>query len=225
LLPVPRRQKNYFKQHLFIGRQDTQWFLNKQSHLACFAPGTLLLGSKFLDQPSLRTFALALLEGCRHSYASSPSHIGPEAWSWIPKYGFDDPVHQARTDRHREELAKTGIWMMDPVYKLRPEYIESLFYAWRITGDPRYRAWAWEMWVALEKHCKSNYGYAGLRDVAKVNPDQWSGDQEAKWIDEQQSFFGAETLKYMWLVFADVKVADLDQWVFSTEGHLFRMIR
>ncbi|KAF2201060.1 seven-hairpin glycosidase [Delitschia confertaspora ATCC 74209] len=212
--------EQHMTQHLFIAKQDAQWLINKQGHLACFAPGTLLLGSKYLDQRYLRTFALALLEGCHHAYTSSPSKIGPEAWSWLPKFGYGDAVHQPFTERSQRELATTGIWMTDPHYKLRPEYVESLFYAWRITGDLRYRDWAWEMWVAIEKYCKTDYGFAGLRDVGKV--EEMGGH---RWIDEQQSFWGAETLKYMWLVFSDTKVADLDQWVFSTEGHLFRMIR
>jgi mannosyl-oligosaccharide alpha-1,2-mannosidase len=41
----------------------------------------------------------------------------------------------------------------------------------------------------------------------------------------QESFWAAETLKYLWLTFSDVEVASLDSWVFSTEGHPFRMIR
>lgn len=45
------------------------------------------------------------------------------------------------------------------------------------------------------------------------------------WIDEQESFFAAETLKYLWLIFQRHEVASLDSWVYSTEGHLFRMIR
>ncbi|KAF2188689.1 glycoside hydrolase family 47 protein [Zopfia rhizophila CBS 207.26] len=216
---------NHTAQHLFIAKQDAQWFLNKQSHLACFAPGTILLGSKFYDQIYLRTFALALLEGCHHTYTSTPSKIGPEAWSWIPKFGYDDPVFQPSTSRQRKEWMATGHWSTDTRYKGRPEYVESLFYAWRITGEIRYRDWAWEAWQGMEKHCKTKFGFAQLRDVWRVKPEEWSGDGEDRWIDMQESFWAAETLKYLYLTFADKEVANLDRWVFSTEGHLFRMIR
>jgi len=208
-------------QHLFIGRQDDAIYQNKQGHLACFAPGTILLASQAYSQPSLRTFALALLEGCHHAYASTPSKIGPETWSWIPKFSYDRPHLLPQTEQQRRQAAETGIWSAEPQYQGRPEYVESLFYAWRITGEQRYREWAWEAFTAMDQHCKAPHGYAQLADVYTVD----SGADGANWIDMQESFWAAETLKYLWLTFADVDVASLDTWVFSTEGHPLRMIR
>ncbi|KAF2704311.1 glycoside hydrolase family 47 protein [Pleomassaria siparia CBS 279.74] len=212
-------------QHLYIGRQDAEWYLNRQGHLACFAPGTILLGSKFYNEPYLRTFALALLEGCHHTYASTPSKIGPESWSWIPKFGFDDPIYAPNTDRQMNEWKTHGFWSTDAKFKGRPEYVESLFYAWRIAGEPRYREWAWEAFSAMEKHCKAPYGYAQLADVFQPTAKEWGSNGEDRWIDAQESFWAAETLKYLYLTFSNADTASLDRWVFSTEGHLFRMIR
>jgi mannosyl-oligosaccharide alpha-1,2-mannosidase len=216
---------DHVMQHLFIGRRDGTRYLNRQSHLACFAPGTLLLASKFYDVDALRTFGLALLEGCHHTYNSTPSGIGPETWSWIPKFGYAAPIYTADTARQKQEWKESGFWSVDARYKGRPEYIESLFYAWRITGEVRFREWAWDAFEAIEQHCKASYGYAQLADVYKVKPEHWDGDGTKRWIDEQESFWAAETLKYLWLTFSDVNVASLDRWVFSTEGHPFRMIR
>ncbi|KAF2731635.1 mannosyl-oligosaccharide alpha-1,2-mannosidase-like protein [Polyplosphaeria fusca] len=212
-------------QHLFIGRQDQKWYQNRQGHLACFAPGTILLGAKYLEQPYLQTFAQALLEGCHHTYTSTPSKMGPETWSWIPKFGFDTPVYEPQSDRQVQEWKKYGFWASDPQYKGRPEYVESVFYAWRITGEQRYREWAWEAFQGMERHCKAPYGYAQLTDVFHPLLAEWAENEEGRWIDMQESFWAAETLKYLWLTFADVSLANLDRWVFSTEGHLFRMIR
>jgi mannosyl-oligosaccharide alpha-1,2-mannosidase len=208
----------HIMQHLFIGRQDDKQYENTQGHLACFAPGTILLSSKYYDQPYLRTFALALLEGCRHVYTSTPTKIGPETWSWTPKFSYDEPLYAPTTQRQRQEWEKSGFWSTEASYKGRPEYVESLFYAWRITGEQRYRDWAWEAFAAMEKHCKAPYGYAQLADVYQT-------EGEGKWIDMQESFWAAETLKYLWLTFGDVESVSLDDWVFSTEGHVFRMIR
>ncbi|ORY11340.1 mannosyl-oligosaccharide alpha-1,2-mannosidase-like protein [Clohesyomyces aquaticus] len=216
---------NHAMQHLFLGRQSDPWYLNRQSHLSCFAPGTILLGSQYYDDKYLRTFALALLEGCRHTYVSTPSHIGPESWSWIPKFGFDDPVYAPATPRQLSEWETSGFWSTDAKYRGRPEYLESLFYAWRITGEARYRDWAWEAWVALEKHTKAEFGFAELRDVYRVKEEEWSGDGKGRWVDRQESYWVAETIKYAWLTMTGVEVASLDSWVFSTEGHVFRMIR
>jgi mannosyl-oligosaccharide alpha-1,2-mannosidase len=215
----------HLTQHLFIGRQDGRWFLNRQGHLACFAPGTILLGATLYEEPALRTFALALLEGCHHAYSSTPSGIGPESWSWTPKFGSESPVYTPQTERQERELSDYGFWASDPRYKGRPEYMESLFYAYRITGQQRYRDWAWEAFSAMEKWCKAPFGYAQLADVFRPRPEEWPGKGEARWIDQQESFWAAETLKYAYLVFSDVDVGNLDAWVFSTEGHLFRMIR
>lgn len=210
---------NHLTQHLFIGRQNDQQYENQQGHLACFAPGTILLASQYYDLPQFRTFALALLEGCRHTYASTPTHIGPETWSWIPKFSYDDPLFVPDTPRRKQQALDTGIWALDPAYKGRPEYIESLFYAWRITGQQRYRDWAWDAFTAMQKHCQAPFGYAQLKDVYDDT------GKEANWVDMQESFWAAETLKYLWLTFADVETASLDSWVFTTEGHPLRMIR
>ncbi|KAF2637587.1 mannosyl-oligosaccharide alpha-1,2-mannosidase-like protein [Massarina eburnea CBS 473.64] len=222
---APPPPPGYAMQHLFIGRSNDDWYENRQSHLACFAPGTILLASKFYNLPEFRTYALALLEGCHHTYTSTPSKIGPESWSWIPKFGFEDPVYLPTTTREKAERKASGFWSADPGYKGRPEYVESLFYAYRITGETRFREWAWEAFEAIEKHCKAPYGYAQLSDVYRVNKAEWPSDGGGRWKDVQESFWAAETLKYLWLTFADVDVANLDRWVFTTEAHPLRMMR
>lgn len=48
-----------------------------------------------------------------------------------------------------------------------------------------------------------------------VNTDKPAKD------DTQQSFFLAETLKYLYLLFSDDDVIPLDKYVFNTEAHPF----
>jgi mannosyl-oligosaccharide alpha-1,2-mannosidase len=95
-------------------------------------------------------------------------------------------------------------------YLLRPEVVETYFYMWRITHDQKYRDWAWEATQALEKHCRTDDGYSGIKDVYSPIPAK---------DDVQQSFFLAETLKYLYLIFSDDSVLSLDKWVFNTEAH------
>lgn len=52
--------------------------------------------------------------------------------------------------------------------------------------------------------------YCGLKDVF-ADP--------LKQDDVQQSFFLAETLKYLYLIFCDDDVLSLDLWVLNTEAH------
>lgn len=39
-----------------------------------------------------------------------------------------------------------------------------------------------------------------------------------------QSFFLAETLKYLYLLFSPPSVISLDEWVFNTEAHPIRIV-
>jgi mannosyl-oligosaccharide alpha-1,2-mannosidase len=185
------------------------------SHLACFAPGNLLLGGRHLLRSDLVTLGQALLEGCRHVYKSSPIGLGPEAFSWEPAAGSQNATFGPVTEQQHKELQNYGFWVADPRYKLRPEYAESLFYAFRITGEKRYRDWAWDLFNALETHCKTGFGYAGIEDVRVEK-------SEVGWIDHTESYWAAETLKYLYLIFESVGTISLDDWIFTTEGHLIK---
>lgn len=97
-------------------------------------------------------------------------------------------------------------------YILRPEVIEGWFYMWRLTKDPKYRQWAWDAVEAIEKHCAvpGGYGYSGISNV---------DSNETTQDDVQQSFWLAETLKYLYLIFSNDDLVSLDTWVFNTEAH------
>jgi len=41
----------------------------------------------------------------------------------------------------------------------------------------------------------------------------------SNWSDGQESFFFAETLKYLYLIFSPMDVLPLDRYVFNTEAH------
>ncbi|KAF1983311.1 glycoside hydrolase family 47 protein [Aulographum hederae CBS 113979] len=208
--------ENHMMQHLYLGQvHENGEYLNKMGHLACFAPGNLMYGGSHLKRPDLIHLGQALLESCHHLYSSSPNGIGPETFHWVPSTLGQKSHFKPSSPRQEYELSHYGFFVADPKYKLRPEYVESLFYAWRITGEERYREWAWDAFMAFERACKTPYGYAMVKDVMEQPED-------LELLDESESFWGAETLKYLYLIFADVDVMSLEEWVFSTEGHPFR---
>jgi mannosyl-oligosaccharide alpha-1,2-mannosidase len=207
--------QQHIMSHIYMGKWSGPWYLNEMSHLACFAPGNLMLGGRHLLRSDLVILGQALLEGCRHVYKSSPLGLGPEVFSWEPTPGSRNATFHPITQRQSNELQKHGFWVGDSRYKLRPEYAESLYYAFRITGDKRYREWAWDMFNALETHCKTVFGYAGIQDVM-TEKDQVS------LIDHTESYWAAETLKYLYLIFENVGTISLDDWIFTTEGHLIK---
>ena len=94
-----------------------------------------------------------------------------------------------------------------PHYLLRPETVESFFILYQLTGDPVYREWGWEVFQAIERYCKTTAGYGSLRDVQ-------STDAEPQ--NKMESFFLAETLKYLYLLFdADTEVDVLNKVGFT----------
>ena len=102
-----------------------------------------------------------------------------------------------------------------PFYILRPETAESLFIMHQLTKDPIYREWAWEIWQAIDKHCRKPVGYGALQNVNNAN----SGTD-----DRMESFFFAETLKYLYLVQDPDNIIDLTKYVFNTEAHPMKIL-
>jgi len=99
----------------------------------------------------------------------------------------------------------------DARYILRPETIESLFIAFRLTGDMRYRQYGWNIFQSIQKHCRvETGGYAGV-----INVDEAPAQKE----DKMETFFMSETLKYLYLLFTDFDVLPLNEYVFNTEAH------
>jgi mannosidase alpha-like ER degradation enhancer 2 len=96
-------------------------------------------------------------------------------------------------------------------YPLQPEIIESAYYLHRFTNDPRYLDMGHTFFDSLVKYCRTDIAYAALSNV----------ETKAK-RDEMESFFLAETLKYLYLLFAPPQALDLTQVVFNTEAHPIR---
>ncbi|KAI9094578.1 glycoside hydrolase [Phlyctochytrium arcticum] len=114
-----------------------------------------------------------------------------------------------------ESMDGSNLNGIDSRYILRPETTESIFYMWRFTHDPIYREMGWAMVQSLNTYARLENGFAGLRNV---------NDKTRKGGDDlQQSFFMAETLKYLYLLFESDDVIPLEAYVFNTEAHPLSM--
>ena len=96
-------------------------------------------------------------------------------------------------------------------YPLRPEIVESTYYLYQATKDPKYLAMGKQMFDDLVKHCRTDVAYAGLKSV-----------ETKEKTDYMHSFVFAETFKYFYLLFAPEKTLDIDKVVFNTEAHPIR---
>ncbi|KAK7049278.1 mannosyl-oligosaccharide alpha-1,2-mannosidase [Paramarasmius palmivorus] len=194
---------------------------NRQEHLVCFLAGSLMLGattsgalSQKVSVPPLPEeltpqgrrdwqTGVELLETCMRTHETATG-LSPE----IVTFGMD-PDGSDR-DWYIQD-SKGGTPVYDARYMLRPETVESLFIAFRLTGDPRYRDYAWNIFSAIEKHCRFSEG--GYLTVLHVD------QTPVQHFDQMETFIMSETLKYLYLIFGDSSVLPLNEVVFNTEAH------
>lgn len=93
-------------------------------------------------------------------------------------------------------------------YALRPEIIESAFYLYRFTNDPQYLEMGDTFLKDLVKYCRTEVAYAALKNVGRKIKR-----------DDMESFFLAETMKYLYLLFAPPETLGLKTHIFNTEAH------
>lgn len=178
---------------------------HKMDHLACFVPGMLALSSTIAPTQGLRSkhvsLAKRLMRTCMRMYTVNPTGLAAE----ISR--FDPNQHGDQGGPRPDHNSKHSL--------LRPETTESLFILYRVTGDALYRDWGWRIFSALENHARlrpdQGAGYSSVRDV--------TAGHGVSHCDGMDSFFLAETLKYLYLLFSDASFLPLDQWVFNTEAH------
>ncbi len=114
-------------------------------------------------------------------------------------------------DIEPEALDYTTMKVTDKRYILRPEIIESAYYLFQYTGDSAYRKMGETFYHSFEKYCKVDAGYTSLEDVTTKEKG-----------DRMHSFFFAETLKYLYLLFVPNDALRFDRFIFNTEAHPFR---
>ena len=110
-----------------------------------------------------------------------------------------------------ETLDYTTMKAVASGYQLRPEIIESAYYLAFYTKDSRYQEMGSTFLLSLVRYCKTDAGFAALSNV----------ETKAK-KDSMESYFLAETLKYLYLLFAPRETLDLNKVVFNTEAHPLR---
>ncbi|KAF9940019.1 mannosyl-oligosaccharide alpha-1,2-mannosidase [Mortierella alpina] len=213
------------KRLLFVGEIFTYAPANlspKMDHLVCFLGGTMALSStegRSLEENFPRSgfsqlqeadFRMGeeLTEACYEMYNQTETGLAPEIVYWVHK------KEQIEQKSEPEYMPGSDFIVnnRDGHNWLRPETIESLFYMWRFTGDEKYREWGWKIFEAIEKYSKvETGGYSSIHDIRRKDNIQFS--------DKMETFFLAETLKYLYLLFGPNDVFPLDKYVFNTEAH------
>lgn len=215
---------------------------NKMDHLVCFLPGTLALGyyhfsplaadyrlKYALETPKFKLnsrydnhidMAKALVRTCYHMYSDMGTGLSPEIAIFVHNEQ-DSPMLENQQELRAQSSATHNI--------LRPEFVESLFYLYHITGLPKYRTQATQVFQSFEKYSRIQTGYSPVSDVRQKPP----ADADLDLLlhnhapDRMESFWLSETLKYFYLIFCDDKRmigTILNKYVFNTEAHLLPIL-
>jgi hypothetical protein len=191
-------------------------FSPKMDHLVCFYGGLLALGAtngisvkearKLPDWTAEKESDFKLGEEltytCYKMYKDVKTGLAPEIVVFNEKTDAESDFYIKPLDRHNLQ---------------RPETVESLFYLYRLTGDVKYREYGYEIFQSFVKHGRhvnsnGEVSYTSLDDVTTIPPQT---------RDNTESFWFAETLKYLYLLFDDSNLVPLDKYVFNTEAHPF----
>ncbi|KAF8481629.1 glycoside hydrolase family 47 protein [Russula ochroleuca] len=210
-------------------RGEISWRLTpKQDFLVCFFAGNLLLSAtragSLVDDVSVPPRAEELSDVGRRDWTTGIELLRTCMATHDTKTGLAPEIAHFRIPSDNLEVVQgvPGDWYIkgarvgehppyDARYMLRPETVESLFIAFRLTGDKRYRDHGWAIFQAIEKHCRvPSGGYATI-----VNVD----DVPVQHEDKMETFFLSETLKYLFLLFSDGDTIPLSKYVFNTEAH------
>jgi mannosyl-oligosaccharide alpha-1,2-mannosidase len=113
-----------------------------------------------------------------------------------------------------EVIDYTTLGIVDPAYGMRPEYANSAFDLWFLTGDERYRETAYRYFTALRANCRVATGYTSLRDI-RTRPMTHA--------DSFPAYAFSENFKYLYLMFSGSSDRfDSSHYYLNTEGKIMR---
>ncbi|KAK4959838.1 hypothetical protein LTR10_002726 [Elasticomyces elasticus] len=205
----------------FLPYWDGHKLFNAMDSLSWFAGGNFIYGGMITGNQTLVDFGLTIADTGGAMYEMTTTGLGGEFVVWTndcnPGYLEDFRLEHCNASNSVQTTGKE--------FKLRPEVIESWYYAYRATQNPKYREWAWSAFQAIERVCKTESGYSAISDVDAVDG--------GKKLDQMESFVFAEVMKYIWLIHLeddkaafhvmDSRTGSSNKWVYNTEAHPFRV--
>jgi len=115
-----------------------------------------------------------------------------------------------------ETIDCTTLDAVDVSGQLRPEFANSAFDLWRLTGDDHYKRAALRYFDGMRTHQRVPGGYTVVGDVTA--PGMQPGDLTP-------GYWFAENLKYLWLMFSGTPRFDYRGGILSTEGKVLTGFR
>jgi len=216
--------------HALVAEVVEDLFYPKMDHLVCFLPGTLALGAYWQKQHELES----LRKQCSEYHRTRNECARDDTdYSHIEYLVFGEELLQTCVLMYEKTItglapeivwfnmsAPAGLTMeirFDDAHNLqRPETVESLCLLCRLHADrcDYSRAKGREIFQAFQNFSRvETGGYSSLHTVQQLPPSL---------SDNQETFFLAETLKYLYLLFSSDEgfLSPTDsRFVLNTEGH------
>lgn len=196
----------------------------KMDHLVCFIGGLLAMGATeghsiqearkmaMWDGKREEDWQLAqeITHTCYQMYHQTPSGLAPEIVVFNDgKVSFPNAWSSPSGDFYIKPADRHNLQ--------RPETVESIMFLYHLTKDEKYRTWGYEIFKSFVEHSRESSGsrnvYVSLKDCVSLPTIK---------DDNIESFWLAETLKYLHLLFQDD--VDLTKIVFNTEAHPFPVL-
>jgi mannosyl-oligosaccharide alpha-1,2-mannosidase len=125
----------------------------------------------------------------RHTHPLDSTGIGPEDFAYISSDG-NYTGGSAPTTEQIQFYDEHGYYITGSDYIMRPEVLESNFYAWRATGDTKYLDRAASAIESFQTYLPTTVAYTGINDVNNAASSK---------IDYMSSFWFGEVLKYLYV--------------------------
>jgi ER degradation enhancer, mannosidase alpha-like 2 len=100
-----------------------------------------------------------------------------------------------------------------PAWYKNPELIESAYYLYHKTKDERYREMGRIIFNDIVRYSKKGVGFVDVMNVETLETS-----------DRMETYFLAETLKYLYLLFLDEDPINHTNTVFNTEAHPLKIV-
>ncbi|KAG9761562.1 alpha-1,2-mannosidase, partial [Aureobasidium melanogenum] len=186
---------------------------NQMESLSWFAGGNFILGGMVTNNQTLVDYGLSIADAAGAIYNSTQTGLGGEFVTW-------DTNCEASENDSCDSI--NSFHISDGRFRLRPEVLETWYYAYRATKNEKYRDWSWAAFEAINRYCRTDSGFSSLTNV-----DAAKGGSKG---DVQESFVFAEVMKYVYLSHwedapyhvQDSRTGVKNTWVFNTEAHPLR---
>jgi mannosyl-oligosaccharide alpha-1,2-mannosidase len=163
--------------------------------LSWFAGRNFILGGMVTDNQTLVDYSLSIADAAGAIYNSTRTGLGGKFVTWNTS---------CETSDTNSCDSKNSIRISDGRFRLRPEVLETWYYAYRATKNEKYRDWIWAAFEAINRYCKTESGFSSLNNLDAVDGGN-KGDVQESFVHRIMSRIvelvsrirGSSTLKHI----------------------------